>query len=108
MTGQDLHVLESAFESCQGTMRSQGSSVSALGDRLGSIASALGDKNVGGDQCGQLADQVRALVGGLQQLGGSQGLGGAAQGLQAIVEKFHEVDRAQAANAKLVVMRGKP
>lgn len=105
MSGQDLQVLAAAFEQCQGTVCTRAASIVELGDELGGLQSVLGSKDVGGDQCGQLADQVSTLSKGLHALGGSSGVGGVADGLAQILAKFQQVDTAQAANPHLAVRK---
>jgi hypothetical protein len=104
MSGQDLHVLAQEFEQCQATFRSRGASIAALAGQLRSDGSSLGSKDVGGDGCAQLAQQVSGLATALEQVGDA-GCAGIAAGIQKVLDKFQEVDRAQAANAKLVVTR---
>ena len=103
MSGQDLKVLAAAFEQCQGTVSTRAASIVELGGELGRLQSVLGSQDVGGDQCGQLATQVSTLSKGLEALGGSGGVAGVADGINQILEKFQQVDRAQAANPHLGV-----
>lgn len=105
MSGQDLKVLAAAFEQCQGTVSARAASIVALGGELGRLQSVLGSQDVGGDQCDQLAAQVSTLSKGLEALGGSGGVGGVAAGIGQILEKFQQVDTAQAANPHLVVRK---
>ena len=105
MSGQDLRVLAAAFEQCQGAIQSHASSITELGGELGQLQSVLGDKDIGGDQCSALAQQVAKFSSGLKQLGGSNGVGGVADGLGKILGKFQEVDHAQTANPRVVVRR---
>lgn len=102
MGGQDLKVLAAAFEQCQGTIGTRAASIVELGSELGRLQAVLGSQDVGGDQCGQLAAQVSTLSKGLEELGGSGGVGGVASGIGHILEKFQQVDTAQAANPHLV------
>ncbi|MBV8527087.1 MAG: hypothetical protein JOZ75_02095 [Candidatus Dormibacteraeota bacterium] len=105
MSGQDLRVLAAAFEQCQVTVSSRAASIVELGGELARLQSVLGSEDVGGDQCGQLASQVASLSNGLDALGGSGGVGGVATGIARILEKFQQVDHAQAANPHLVVRK---
>lgn len=105
MSGQDLRVLATAFEQCQGAIQSHASSITELGAELRQLQSVLGDKGIGGDRCSALAQQVDNFSTGLEQLGGARGVGGVADGLGKILGKFQEVDRAQAANPHVVVRR---
>lgn len=102
MSGQDLKVLAAAFEQCQGTISMRAASIVELGNELGHLQAVLGNQDVGGDQCGQLAAQISTLSKGLEDLGGSGGVGGVASGIGRILEKFQQVDTAQAANPHLV------
>ena len=105
MSDQDLEVLAAAFEQCQDTIRTRAASIVELGGELGRLQSVLGSVDVGGDQCGQLAAQVSTLSKGLEALGGSGDVGGVADGIRQILEKFQQVDAAQAANSHLVVRK---
>lgn len=105
MGGQDLKVLVAAFEQCQGTVSTRAASIAELGGELGRLQSVLGSEEVGGDQCGELAAQVSTLSKGLDALGGSGGVGGVAAGIKQILEKFQQVDAAQATNPHLVVRK---
>lgn len=105
MSGQDLKVLAAAFEQCQDTIATRAASIVRLGGELARLQSVLGNQDVGGDQCSQLAAQVATLSRGLQALGGSGGVGGVATGIGQILERFQQVDTAQAANPRLVVRK---
>lgn len=102
MSGQDLQVLAAAFEQCQATVSSRASSITEIAAQLRQLRGVLGDRDVGGDACEQLAQQVDQFAAGLEQLGGRSGVAGVAAGIGQILEKFHEVDRSQAANAHLL------
>ena len=101
MSGQDLTVLAAAFEQCQGTVSMRAAAIVELGGELGRLQSVLGSEDVGGDQCARLATQVSSLSSGLEALGGSGGVGGVAAALEQILERFQQVDRAQAAHPGL-------
>lgn len=105
MSGQDLRVLAAAFEQCQGTVGARAASIAELGGELGRLQSVLGSEDVGGDQCGELAAQVSTLSKGLDALGGSGGVGGVADAIKQILERFQQVDTAQAANPRLTVRK---
>ena len=105
MSGQDLRVLAVAFEQCQYTMQTNASSIAALGGDMRQFQSVLGNKDIGGDQCDQLASQVAAFGNGLEQLGGSGGIGGVSTAIARILEKFQAADHAQAANPHLVARK---
>ena len=105
MSGQDLRVLAAAFEQCQGTVGARAVSIAELGGELGRLQSVLGSEDVGGDQCGRLGAQVSTLSKGLDALGGSGGVGGVADAIKQILERFQQVDTAQAANPHLTVRK---
>lgn len=105
MSGQDLKVLAAAFEQCQGTVSARAASIVELGGELGRLQPVLGSEDVGGDQCGQLAAQVSTLSKGLEALGGSGGVGAVADGMRQILERFQQVDTAQAADSHLAVRK---
>ncbi len=105
MSGQDLQVLAAAFEQCQGTIGARAASIVELGGELARLQSVLGNQDVGGDQCSLLAAHVSTLSRGLQALGGSAGVGGVASGIGQILQRFQQVDTAQAANPHLAVRK---
>lgn len=105
MSGQDLQVLAAAFEQCQGTVSARAASIVELGGELRRLQSVLGSEDVGGDQCSQLAAQVSTLSRGVEALGGSGGVGGVAAEIKQILERFQQVDTAQAARPHLVVRK---
>lgn len=105
MGGQDLQVVAAAFEQCQGTICARAASIVELGGELARLQTVLGSQDVGGDQCSQLAAQVSTLSRGLQALGGTGGLGGVADGIRQILEKFQQVDAAQAANPRIAARK---
>lgn len=105
MSGQDLKVLAAAFEQCQRTIGARAASIVELGGELARLQPVLGSQDVGGEQCSRLAAQVATLSRGLQALGGSGGVGGVASGIGQILERFQQVDTAQAANPHLSVRK---
>ena len=105
MSGQDLNVLAAAFEQCQGTVSTRAASIVELGAELARLQSVLGSEDVGGDQCSRLAAQVSTLSKGLDALGGSGGVGGVADGIRQILEKFQQVDTAQAASPHVLARK---
>src|SRR5262249_46811210 len=99
MSGRDLAVLATAFELCQDRLRLEGWRIGDLADALGGQAGVLGDESVGGDAASTLGDRVRTLAGQLRVLGGRDGLEGVAGQIAAVLDRFQEVDRAQATNS---------
>jgi len=97
---EDLQVIAAAFEQAADTFTHQGGRVSALAGDLVAGCAPLGDRSVGGDQCGALAQQVRSLGRALDSVGVA-GCAGIAQSLHRLLAAFQEADRSQAANPRL-------
>jgi hypothetical protein len=101
----DLQVIAQAFEECAQTFTTQGGKITALASQLSADCTPLGDRSVGGDQCGTLGQQVTTLVRSLDSVGTSI-CTGMAHALQQVLAKFQEVDQGQAANPHLVPQPG--
>jgi hypothetical protein len=94
-TSPELRVVAGAFDECAHTLTTRGMAIAALAGQLTGACSGLGEPAVGGHDAGSLAVAAAGLSRALASIGGVR-CPGAVRALQAIRERFQEVDAGQA------------